>query len=103
MGWLDPVKDGETPGQGRELSFFISERVQPVREGALLRRSSSQTVLMKMWLRHVVPKDLAFSFVPLFVFVILLVATIGLTLALSIQQRRAGCAILSVLVGISWL
>lgn len=52
---------------------------------------------------HIIPKDLAFSFVPLFVFVILLVATIGLTLPLSSQQRRAGCTILGVLVGISWL
>lgn len=82
------------------LSSFLKEHrkdrnAQPVREGALLRKSSSQTVF--------IPKDLAFSFVPLFVFVILLVATIGLTLALSSQQRRAGCAILGVLVGILWL
>lgn len=56
MGWLDPVKDGKHLVRAESsLTSFLKEHrkdrnAQPVREGALLRRSSSQTVLIKMWL-----------------------------------------------------
>lgn len=89
------------------LTSFLEEHgkdrnAQPVREGALLRRSSSQTVFMEMWLLSHCFKRPCLLLHP-FVFVILLVATIGLTLPLSSQRRRAGCTIMGVLVGISWL
>lgn len=90
------------------LTSFLEEHgkdrnAQPVREGALLRRSSSQTVFVEMWLLSHHSKRPCLLLCPFVCFCNFAGGYHWFALPLSSQQRRAGCTILGVLVGISWL